>query len=141
MPMNRRLYPQDWHRISRTVRDHFDWTCQACQKPMRQPGEKFDTQKRTLTCAHLDHDPLNWTDARLTALCAPCHLRYDNAKLFVSAPSDDKLPGVAWEIPFIRLNELRLNAQYCQDIDQHEAVEGAESAGRCGTSSAEGAAV
>ena len=33
-------------------------------------------QRFTLTAAHLDHDPEN-PDARLAAMCAPCHLRYD----------------------------------------------------------------
>ena len=39
-------------------------------------GEPFDTHGRTLTTAHLDHDPPN-PNARLAALCPSCHMRYD----------------------------------------------------------------
>lgn len=39
-------------------------------------GSVDHPQRFTLTVAHLDHDPEN-PDARLAALCAPCHLRYD----------------------------------------------------------------
>ena len=96
---------------------------------MRQPGEPLDTHKRTLTCAHLDHDPLNWTDARLTALCAPCHLRYDNSILFEPVQSEDRLPGVEWEIPFVRMDVIRAALS---EPAHGESVE---------TSSPEGAAV
>lgn len=37
----------------------------------------IDTHRRTLTVAHLDHDPSNCRRDNLAALCAPCHPRYD----------------------------------------------------------------
>jgi hypothetical protein len=39
-----------------------------------------------LTVAHVDHDPEN-ENARLTALCVPCHRHYDNkARAGLNAP-------------------------------------------------------
>lgn len=76
MPMRRELYPDNWNEIARRVKDAASWICQGCGKQCRRPGELFDTHRRTLTVAHLDHDPQD-RDARLMALCAPCHLRYD----------------------------------------------------------------
>lgn len=77
MPMDRSLYPDDWDSIARRVKDSALWVCQGCGKQCRRPGEEFDTHKRTLTVAHLNHTPMDCRDENLRALCAPCHLRYD----------------------------------------------------------------
>jgi hypothetical protein len=76
MPMLRHLYPADWEARALRVKVRADWRCERCGKQCRRPGEPFDTHRRTLTVAHLDHDPEN-PKARLEAMCAPCHLRYD----------------------------------------------------------------
>ena len=86
MPMERWRYPDDWEKRAREVKEAARWSCRRCGKKCRKPGEPFDTQRRTLTAAHVDHDPEN-KDARLTALCVPCHLRYDNrARVGLNAP-------------------------------------------------------
>lgn len=77
MPMERERYPADWSRIARAVKDAADWKCQKCGKQCRRPGEPFDTHKRTLTVAHLNHTPEDVRLENLMAMCAPCHLRYD----------------------------------------------------------------
>ena len=77
MPMNRALYPDDWELRARRVKQRAKWRCQACGKRCRRPGEPFESHRWTLTAAHRDHDPEN-PHARLIALCATCHLRYDN---------------------------------------------------------------
>lgn len=77
MPMERWRYPPDWERIAREVKDAAGWRCESCGKQCRKPGEPFDTHRRTLTVAHLDHDPANCSRGNLMAMCAPCHLRYD----------------------------------------------------------------
>jgi hypothetical protein len=76
MPVDRSRYPADWPETARRIKAAAGWRCQRCGKQCRRPGEPFDTHKRTLTVAHLDHDPEN-PHARLAAFCAPCHLRYD----------------------------------------------------------------
>lgn len=77
MPMKRDLYPDDWNEVAKRVKDAAHWCCQRCFLQCRRPGETFDTHKRTLTVAHLDHDPANCSDENLVAMCAPCHLDYD----------------------------------------------------------------
>lgn len=87
MPMNRKLYPKDWDSIAFRIKDNAGWVCQNCDKlcighPDRQEvailGNRSERGRYTLTVAHLDHNPANCEDTNLKALCAPCHLRYDN---------------------------------------------------------------
>lgn len=77
MPMQRELYPPDWPRISRRVKQEAGWECKVCGKPCRRPGDPFISHRYTLTVAHLDHNPANCTAENLKAMCAPCHLKYD----------------------------------------------------------------
>ena len=55
----------------------FHCKCEKCGKQCRRPGEAFDTHRRTLTVAHLNHNPADIRPENLCAMCAPCHLRYD----------------------------------------------------------------
>lgn len=77
MPMDRRRYPHDWDEIATRVKDEAGWKCQVCGKQCRRPGEPFDTHRRTLTVAHLDHTTWNCERSNLMAMCSVCHLRYD----------------------------------------------------------------
>ena len=77
MPMDRKRYPKEWKLISKSIKDAVGWKCQKCGKQCRRPGEPFDTHKRTLTVAHLNHIPEDVRPENLMAMCAPCHLRYD----------------------------------------------------------------
>lgn len=77
MPMQTELYPPDWKRIAFEKKQAAGWRCEFCGKQCRKPGEPFDTHKRTLTVAHMNHNPADCTAENLKALCAPCHLRYD----------------------------------------------------------------
>ena len=79
MPMERWRYPANWNEIARRVKDEANWTCEECGRVCRKPNEPFDTHKRTLTVAHLNHIPEDCRRENLRALCAPCHLRYDAA--------------------------------------------------------------
>ena len=109
MPMNWELYPANWKAIANEVKTRAGWRCQICHVACYGPGEAVETRKLVLTTAHLDHDPTNHWDARLCALCAPCHLRYDGKTLFGKGdyePAKDRLPGIDWEVPFIRICEL-----------------------------------
>ena len=77
MPMERERYPKDWKLIAKEIKEAADWKCQKCGKQCRKPDEAFDTHKRTLTVAHLNHIPEDVSPDNLMAMCAPCHLRYD----------------------------------------------------------------
>ncbi len=90
MPMNRKLYPDNWEEIALAVKNEADWHCEECGKSCWRPGEvssasiKADRStwaKFTLTVAHLDHQPSNCDRSNLKALCAPCHCRYDLAAM------------------------------------------------------------
>lgn len=104
MPMDRSRYPSDWETIALEVKTDADWTCESCGKPCTRPGESFlelsDRLKETqwapllyedlpeggilthprrflLTCAHLNHQPMDCDKDNLRAWCTPCHARYD----------------------------------------------------------------
>lgn len=78
MPVDWRLYPTDWKAIALRIKEGSGWKCELCGKQCRKPGEQFDNHTRTLTVAHLNHDPSDCREVNLRALCAPCHLRYDS---------------------------------------------------------------
>jgi 5-methylcytosine-specific restriction endonuclease McrA len=77
MPMDRSLYPDNWDDLATAVKEAVGWRCQECGRQCRRPGEPFDTHVRTLTVAHLDHNPANSDPSNLAALCSGCHLRQD----------------------------------------------------------------
>lgn len=77
MPMEIERYPSDWESISFAIKEKAGWVCQKCGKQCRKPGEPFDTHRRTLTVAHLNHTPEDGRPENLMAMCAPCHLQYD----------------------------------------------------------------
>ena len=77
MPMERDRYPREWERIATAKKESTGWRCEMCGAQCRKPGEPFDTHRRTLTVAHLNHTPADVRPENLMAMCAPCHLRYD----------------------------------------------------------------
>lgn len=77
MPMHLSEYPENWRRLAKEYKNSVNWVCEVCGKQCRKPGEKFDTHKRTLTVAHLNHTPMDVRPENLKAMCAPCHLKYD----------------------------------------------------------------
>lgn len=77
MPVDWQKYPANWARIALGIKELAGWKCEQCGKQCRRPGEPFDTHKRTLTVAHLNHIEMDCRPENLKAMCAPCHLRYD----------------------------------------------------------------
>lgn len=77
MPMDRTKYPDDWDAIACGVKCAVGWKCQKCGLQCREPGDPFDTHKRTLTVAHINHVEGDCRPENLVALCPACHLRYD----------------------------------------------------------------
>lgn len=77
MPVDWSKYPPDWKDIAQRIKDEAGWKCQQCGLQCRFPDEEFDTQKRTLTVAHINHVESDCADENLVALCPACHLRYD----------------------------------------------------------------
>ena len=77
MPMERERYPKNWMQIAFSIKEKAEWKCQKCGKQCRRPNEPFDTHKRTLTVAHLNHIPEDVRPENLMAMCSACHLQYD----------------------------------------------------------------
>jgi hypothetical protein len=99
--MDLSLYPPGWKATALETKEQANWICQECGRPCRLPGEstlelyeRINNQhpqwasdlvddegnskfgRFVLTAAHLDHDPWN-ANARLKAMCSPCHGRND----------------------------------------------------------------
>lgn len=77
MPMDRSKYPDDWDEIAVRIKEAAGWKCEKCDRQCRWPGEPFDTHRRTLTVAHINHVESDCRDENLVALCPACHLEYD----------------------------------------------------------------
>ena len=77
MPMDRSKYPQNWDDIADAIKDAAGWRCESCGRKCRYPGETFDTHRRTLTVAHINHVEMDCRPENLVALCPACHLEYD----------------------------------------------------------------
>jgi hypothetical protein len=97
MPIKKNNYPHNWKAIALAVKDVAGWTCKACNRPCRKPGEDWDDFKYrlarkskklyqeccekkgrfTLTVSHQNHDTKDNRPTNLKALCSGCHLKYD----------------------------------------------------------------
>lgn len=80
MPMDKSKYPGDWDAIAVEIKEQAGWKCQNCGKQCRTPGERFDTHRRTLTVAHINHVEMDCRPENLVALCPACHLKYDQMR-------------------------------------------------------------
>jgi hypothetical protein len=94
MSFDQSRYLKDWDEISLSIRTAASWTCEACGRVCRRPGEPWpqfcermgwnpldpnrNRKHYVLTTAHLDQDPQNCDRKNLKALCSLCHLRYDS---------------------------------------------------------------
>lgn len=77
MPIDYGDYPPNWKQIALSIKEGCGWICQFCGMQCRKPGEAFDTHKRTMRVAHLNHTPMDVRLDNLRGLCSACHLRYD----------------------------------------------------------------
>lgn len=77
MPMEKGRYPANWKDLALEVKQAAGWKCQYCGRLCRQPGEPFDTHRRTLTVHHINHMPEDCRKENLVALCPACHLKAD----------------------------------------------------------------
>ena len=77
MLRNPERYPKNWEEIAWLCKVRAGFKCELCGIPdgMWRIGLNRH-YKESIQAAHLDHDPWN-PNARLMAMCQPCHLRYD----------------------------------------------------------------
>ena len=94
MPMDRTKYPANWDEIASRIKDQAGWKCEQCGKQCRFPGEEFDTHKRTLTCAHINHVEMDCRPENLVALCPRCHLAYDQTRKVMQRLAKKRIQSV-----------------------------------------------
>jgi hypothetical protein len=87
MPFQRERYPENWKKISLTIRSRENWQCKWCRAENGQP-HPVTGSKVVLTVAHLGtapadgtpgdkHDKMDVRPENLAALCQRCHLNFD----------------------------------------------------------------
>lgn len=57
MPMNRKLYPDNWEAIALAIKTEVNWTCENCGRPCRRPGESDGD-----LCDRIGTDQPDWFD-------------------------------------------------------------------------------
>lgn len=101
MPMDKTKYPDDWDAIAARIKDEAGWRCEKCGRQCRFPGEAFDTHRRTLTVAHINHVEMDVRDENLVALCPKCHLAYDEVRKAMQRLAAKRIKLVARNVLFM----------------------------------------
>jgi hypothetical protein len=82
--MVKSLYPDEWPRLAREIKEACNFECQMCGRICRDPKRKADSDpltrseigKLTLTVAHWDQEYLS-PEVFVVALCSTCHNQHD----------------------------------------------------------------
>jgi hypothetical protein len=80
MPVNPRLYPDNWQELALTVKRSKNWCCESCGKRCYKPGERPESLTRSewtadiLQVHHRNHDTTDNRLYNLMSVCAACHL-------------------------------------------------------------------
>lgn len=100
MPIDRSKYPPNWDDIAVAIKEQAGWKCEQCGLQCRLPGEKFDTHKRTLTVAHINHVEMDCRPENLVALCPRCHLAYDQTRKVMQRLARKRIKAAAERVLF-----------------------------------------
>ena len=80
MPIDTKLYPDNWKELAVSVKEASGWKCQYCGKRCYKPGERPENLTRSqwtsniLQVHHRDFNCSNNCPNNLIALCSACHL-------------------------------------------------------------------
>lgn len=100
MPVDWSKYPDDWKQTALRIKEEAGWACEQCGRGCRRPGEAFDTHRRTLTVAHINHVESDCRDENLVALCPKCHLAYDAARKALQRLAAKRIASLVREVLF-----------------------------------------
>ena len=79
MPINperKKLYPDNWNKISLLIREKAGWKCELCSVP-NGDFHLITGGEVVLTVHHINNDPTDNRKINLIALCQRCHNRLD----------------------------------------------------------------
>jgi len=72
----KKLYPDNWDKISLLVREKAGWKCELCFSKQSEPQIATESMV-VLTVHHINNDPTDNRKINLIALCQRCHNRLD----------------------------------------------------------------
>ena len=75
-PQRKKLYPDNWDKISLLIREQAGWKCELCIAVHGEP-HPITASFVVLTTHHINDDPTDNRRVNLLALCQRCHLRLD----------------------------------------------------------------
>ena len=75
-PERKKLYPKNWKKISKLIRERAGGLCELCLAQNGKPHPITDSRV-VLTVHHINNDPTDNRPINLIALCQRCHLRLD----------------------------------------------------------------
>lgn len=100
MPVDWSKYPDEWPAIASRIKHEAGWKCEKCGTQCRRPDEEFDTHRRTLTVAHINHVEMDVRDENLVALFPKCHLEYDEYRKAMQRLAKKRIKNLAKHILF-----------------------------------------
>jgi len=75
-PERKKLYPENWDRISRLLREKAGWKCELCGAA-NGCYHPVTGSEVVLTVHHINGDPSDNRKINLIVLCQRCHNRLD----------------------------------------------------------------
>ena len=75
-PERKKLYPENWDRLSLFLRMKSLWKCQLCWAKNGEP-HPITQSKVVLTVHHINNDPTDNRRLNLIVLCQRCHNKLD----------------------------------------------------------------
>ena len=75
-PEKKKLYPENWDKISLFTRERAGWKCELCCAINKCPNPKTGSTV-ILTVHHINGNPTDNRKINLIALCQKCHNRLD----------------------------------------------------------------
>ena len=75
-PERRGLYPENWARISKLIRERAGWKCELCRAEQGKP-HPITRSIVVLTVHHVNGDPTDNRKLNLLALDQRCHNKID----------------------------------------------------------------
>jgi 5-methylcytosine-specific restriction endonuclease McrA len=75
-PERKKLYPDNWEKISSLVKEKAGWKCELCHAEQQKP-HPITGSIVILTVHHINNDPTDNRKINLIVLCQRCHLRLD----------------------------------------------------------------